>query len=360
MAAKFGKMARVSAETWHWYLLHLVKKEVLMRRDIVIMALPLVLAACQGANSIPASSGAQGSSLILAGRATFSKPSVPDGKGPPFVPWIFVSNGEHGNVDVYKARTLKMISQCSCSGVGLAVNSLSGDLAVGTRSGTVTVWHVQNAQITQFATLNLSQGPYAVGLAFDKKGNLYAANADDNGIDFFASSEIRAGGGNPTRTLLTSHLTEAVYLAAGGNSLLADGYNVNGQPILVSVDTNTGADTIVQNVMSGTVPEGIVLDRHQNLILNDVGYNNTLAVFRKPWTGSPKSTFVYGSAQNGYYTGISLNKAQNVLWAASFSLPSPRYGVGNVQANSYPLGTAGRSSAGIVSEYYDSIAVDPQ
>jgi DNA-binding beta-propeller fold protein YncE len=333
-----------------------------MRRVIfTIMALPLILAACQGANSVPGSSGMQGSSLMLSGRATFSKPSVPDGKGPPFAPWIFASNGEQGNVDVYSAKTLKMISQCSCTGVGLAVDPLSGDLAVGTRSGTVTVWHVQNAQITLFATLTLSQGPYAVGLAFDKKGDLYAANADDNGIDFFKSSEIEAGGGGPARTLLTSHLTEAVYLAADDHSLLADGYNMNGQPILVSVNRKTGADTIVQNITSGTVPEGIVLDRDQNVILNTIGNDNTLAVFKKPWTGSPKSTFVYGSgAQNGYYTGISLNKGQNTLWAGSFSLPDPSHGVGSVQANSYPLGTVGRSSTGILSEFYDSIAVDPQ
>ncbi len=330
-----------------------------MRRIFMITALPLLLAACQGANSFRAPLPLNGERMP-AGRATFSKPDAHDG-GPPFVAWIFASNGQAGNVDVYSARMLKMISQCPCAGVGLAVDPLTGDLAVGTRSGTVTVWRVQSAQITLIATLNLSQGPYAVGLAFDKTGDLYAANAGDNGIDFFESSEIGAGGGSPTRTLLTSHLTDAVYLAANGRSLLADGYNMNGQPILVSVNTNTGADTIVQNIPSGTVPEGIVLDRDQNVILNTIGNNNTLAVFKKPWTGSPTSTFVYGSgAQNGYYTGISLNKAQNTLWAASFSLPVPSHGVGSVQANSYPLGTIGRSSTGILSEFYDSIAVDPQ
>jgi hypothetical protein len=332
-----------------------------MRRVIISMALPLALAACQGANSVPASSGVQTSSPMLLSRATFSKPDVAGGKGPPFVPWIFASNIEQGNVDVYSGKTLKMISQCPCTGVGLAVDPLSGDLAVGTRSGTVTVWHVQNAQITLFATLNLSQGPYAVGLAFDKKGDLYAANSGDNGIDFFESSEIKAGGGSPTRTLLTSHLAAAVYLAADGQSLLADGDNIYGQPILVSVNTNTGVDTIVQNILSGTVPEGIVLDRDQNLILNTIGNDNTLAVYKKPWTGSPKSTFVYGSgALNGYYTGISLNKAQNTLWAGSFSLPVRSHGFASVQANSYPLGTVGRSSNAILAEYYDSIAVDPQ
>jgi hypothetical protein len=331
-----------------------------MRRVITITAIPLLLAACQGTNPVlRAQQPFTGEQITV--RAYFSKPNASDGKGPPSATWIFASNGEVGNVDVYSAKTLKMISQCSCTGVGLAVDPQSGDLAVGTRSSTVTVWHVKNKAITLFATLNLSQGPYAIGLAFDKKGDLYAANAGDNVIDFFESSEIEAGGGGPTRTLVTSHLNEAEFLAADAHSLVADGYNSYGQPLLVSVNTHTGADTILQQIESGQLPEGIVFDRQQNLILNTVGNDNTLAVFEKPWSGPPTSTFVYGSgAENGYYTGISLNRSQNTLWAGSFTLPVPSHGFGSVQANSYPLGTIGRATTGIESEFYDSIAVDPQ
>jgi WD40 repeat protein len=331
-----------------------------MRRTILTTALPLLVAACQGPGAVPTSSGAFTAQQMPAVSARFSKPSAPDAKGPPSETWIFVSNGEEGNVDVYSAKTLKMISQCTCTGVGLAVDPRSGDLAVGTRSDTVTVWHVKSKQITLFATLNLSQGPYAIGLAFDKKGDLYAGNASANAIDFFTASEIENGGGTPARTLFTSHLNEVEYLAADAHGLLADGYNTYGQPLLVSVNTRTGADTILQQITSGTVPEGIVFDRQENLILNTIGDSNTLAVFKKPWGGSPTSTFVYGSAPNGYYTGISLNRPQNTLWAASFSLPDPRHGFGSVQANSYPLGSIGRSSISIESEFYDSIAVDPQ
>jgi DNA-binding beta-propeller fold protein YncE len=337
-----------------------------MRRVIAITALPLLVAACQGASSVPISTRPFGAERTLAermpaSRPIFSEPNAFDGKGPPSVTWIFASNGEVGNVDVYSAKTLKMISQCSCTGVGLAVNPQSGDLAVGTKSATVTVWHVKSKQITLFATLKLSQGPYSIGLAFDKNGDLYAANAGDDVIDFFESSEIQAGGGSPTRTLFTSHLNEVEYLAADAHKLLADGYNSYGQAILVSVNPRTGTDTILQNIASGQLPEGIVFDRQENLILNTIGDNNTLAVFKRPWNGSPMSTFVYGSgAVNGYYTGISLNRSQNTLWAGSFSLPVQSKGFGSVQANSYPLGSVGRSTAPIESEFYDSIAVDPQ
>lgn len=130
-----------------------------MRRVIIITALPLLVAACQGANTVPASTRSLASQRMPAVKSAFSGPDVPDGKGAPSVTWIFASNGEAGNVDVYSAKTLKMISQCSCTGVGLAVDPQSGDLAVGTKSATVTVWHVKSKQITLFATLNLSEGP---------------------------------------------------------------------------------------------------------------------------------------------------------------------------------------------------------
>lgn len=331
-----------------------------MRRLITILALPLSIAACQGTTTLraPLPFAAE---RVPATSSAFSKPNESDGKGPPSVTWIFASNGEAGNVDVYNAKTLKMISQCPCAGVGLAVNPTTGDLAVATKSATVTVWHVKSGAITQFATLNLSEGPYSIGLAFNKKGDLYAGNAGNNVIDYFSSSEIEGGGGAPVRTLFTSHLTEVYYVAATTKSLVADGPNLYGQPILVSVNRKTGADTILQNIGSGHLPEGIVFDLDENLIANIPGTDNTLAVYKKPWTGPPASTFVYGSGEtNGYYTGISLNQSQHTLWAASYTLLNQSHAVTSVQANSYPLGSAGRASTGVAGEFYDGIAVDPQ
>jgi hypothetical protein len=320
-----------------------------MHRLVPIAILPLLVSACQGAGPVPAR-GAP---------AVFSEAHGLDRASAPGTTWIFASNGEAGNVDVYSAKTLEMIAECPCTGVGLAVNTKSGDLAVGTRSSTVTVWHVSRKQIALYSTLHLSQGPDAIGIAFDRKGDLYAANAGDNVIDFFDATEIAAGGGSAARTLVTSHLNEVEYLAADAHGLLADGYDSNGQPLLVSVNTRTGADTVVQTIPSGTLPEGIAFDRNDDLILNTIGNANTLAVYKKPWTGAPSSTLVYGSgAENGYYTGIALDKSQHTLWAGSFTLPNPSHGVGSVQANSYPLKKIGRSSSGIASEFYDSVAVD--
>ena len=334
-----------------------------MRRYFLLGALPLVMAACQAGGSGPtlspmAHENAARPAMTI---ATFSKPKVPDLEGPPRKSWIFASNGFSANVDVYSESTLKMISTCPCTGMGLAVDPTSGDLAVGSRSGVVTVWRVSGKGITQFATLQLSQGPYAVGLSYDDNGNLYAGNVGQPVVDFFAASLIAAGGGSPTRSVPTSNLQNIYYLATHGKKLLADGYDEHGQPILVSVNVTAGGDTVLQKLSNfGTLAEGIAIDRTGHLIVNAAGNANMLLLFDKPWTGSPVATVPYGNGGNQYYTALSFNKQQNTLWAGNYFLQTVRTADTNVQANSYPLGSLGNATAPILNEYYDSVALDPQ
>lgn len=327
-------------------------------------ALPILITACAAGGSGPQTSPVTVTAPLANAAArneTFSKPADTDGLGPPKKSWIFASNGEAANVEVYDEATLKHISTCACTGVGLAVDPTSGDLAVGSRSDAVTVWHVSGKGIKQFATLRLSQGPYAIGLAYDDLGNLYAGNVGENVIDFFSATLIGAGGGSPTRSIPTSNLAQIYYLAAPGKKLLADGYDMNGQPILVSVNLQSGGDRVLQKLSTfGTLAEGIAVDTRQRLIVNAAGNANMLLVFKKPWTGSPIATFPYGSGGMAYYTGISLNKPQNTLWAANYFLQNISHASTNVQANSYPLGTLGAATTAIPYEYFDSVALDPQ
>jgi hypothetical protein len=342
-------------------------------RRVLIAVLPFVVSACQGAGSVPAPSAVDssltqfraalpsvaGDARAVQGRAVFSTPQVAEAHKR--LSWLFASNGEGGNIDVYDQRTFKMVSTCPCTGVGVAVQPKTGVLAVGSRSSAITLWHVTRAAITQFGTLKLSQGPYSIGIAFDARGNLYAGNAGDNVIDVFTAAEVKSGTGAPVRSLFTTNLNEVDYLAATGTSLVADGYNQNGQPIIVSVNTQTGADTVLQMPASGTIPYGIVFDRKQNLIFNNAGNTDTIFVYAKPWNGAPTVSFVYGNgASNGYYSGISLNAAQTTLWAANYTLLNPSHAVANVQANSYPLGKVGSGSVGVAFGFYDSIAAWPQ
>jgi hypothetical protein len=347
-----------------------------VRRLHALVLLPVLLTACQGAASLPGSQAVSNSPAARAraglpavanwsrsarGAAVFSTPRAmqPDGAHP--VNWIFAADAEFGNVDVYDATTLALISECPCSGIGLAVDPKTGDLAVSATSGQISVWHVKK-KIVQFAALTLSAAPYAIGLVYDAKGDLYAADAGNDVIDFFTKSEIAAGGGSPARSLTTSNLNEAYYLVAPGKSLLADGYDQNGQPIVVSVDPLTGVDTIVQRLTPASqLAEGIATDLEQNLIVNSVGTPNNLLVFKKPWNRKAKTSFTYGAgAQTEYYTALSFDQTQDMLWAGNFMIPNISHGYTNVQANSYPLGTIGSASSQIEGEYYDSIAVDPQ
>lgn len=335
-----------------------------MRRYFALWALPFFVAACQAINSNPPalSPMMHGNVAAVVRSATFSTPIVPNLEGPPRNTWIFASNSFSSNVDVYSAKTLKMISSCPCSGIGLAVDPTTGDLAVSSRSGgIVTVWHVSAKAITQFATLQLSQGFYAVGLAYDHKGDLYAGNVGQPVVDFYSASEIAAGGGSPIRSVTLSNLQDIFYLAAPGSSLLADGYDMNGLPILVSVNLTSGGDTVLQKLEQyGTLAEGIVVDTHGHLIVNSAGNSNALLVFNKPWTGAPVSSFPYGDGGNSYYTALSLNKKQDTVWAGNYFLVTVRRADTDLQANSYPLGSLGNATTAIPNEYYDSIAVDPQ
>lgn len=335
-----------------------------MLRFFMLGALPFLITACTATETAPQTNPLISNARLgqaIAPNATFSKPTAPDGQGPPKKSWIFASNGQGANVEVYDEATLKLISTCACTGVGLAVDPTTGDLAVGSRSDAVTVWHVSGKGIKQFATLTLSQGPYAIGLAYDHDGNLYAGNVGQNVIDFYSSTLIASGGGSPTRSIPTSNLTEIYYLAAPGKKLLADGYDMNGQPILVSVNLQSGGDTVLQKLSTfGTLAEGIAVDSRQRLIVNAAGNANMLLVFKKPWTGSPVATFPYGSGGMAYYTGISLNKSQHTIWAGNYFEQNISHASTDVQANSYPLGSVGKSTAAIPNEFFDSVALDPQ
>jgi hypothetical protein len=309
---------------------------------------------------------------IVPATGAFTKPRTSIGPRPPITSWIFASSGYFGEVDVYNEGSLEQVSYCTCGGAGLAVDPRNGNLAVGVYDApTVTVWHVAGAAITQFATLNLSadnpgQTPYPLGIAFDKKGDLYASHWETNKIDVFSAGEIKAGGGDPVRTILTHNLQKTYYIAAEGRVLVADGYSSTGATVLVKVDPETGADVVLQTIATSgeSEPFGIAFDRKQNLIFNEVTYRtSTLITFKRPWTGQPTSSFKYGygdGSEYSYYGGISLNQPQDKIWGANVFEPYISEQLSDVQEVSYPLGRVGLSSDPLDDEFYISVALDPQ
>ncbi len=281
--------------------------------------------------------------------------------------WIFASDVITGNVDAYDESTGAQVSQCAgCGGWGLAVDTTTGDLAIGTEAGSVTVWHVTASGITQYATLSLSQGASgaaAYGLAFDQKGDLYAGNWPSNAIDVFDAATIAGGGGSATRTLYSKAFGSIYFLATDGKTLLADGLDPTmNNDLLAKIDTKKGRAKILQTIVnsSGGYPGGLAVDAKHNLIVNN--QYGTLSTFARPWTGAATSSFAYNWPYNSY-TAISLDAAQTTVWAANLffqTVSGNNYVFTAAQANGYPLGTLGiATSPAYQDEEYVGVALDP-
>ncbi len=276
--------------------------------------------------------------------------------------YIIGSDLETGSVDVYDEKSGNLLYQCAgCGGWGLAVNRATGDLAIGTNKGTVTVWHVSASALTQYAKLTLSQeanGAHATGVAFDSAGNLFAVDWPSNAIDVFPKSEIALGKGVPKRTLVASAFADVYYLATDGDTLLADGYDPAMNDIVATVDTKTGNDTLLQTIANsnGGFPGGLALDVHHTLIVNN--QYGTITTYASPWKGAASSTFSYGFP-NFDYIPISLDRAQTTLWAGNLFYVSGELYT-DAQANSYPLGSLGATTTPMFQEEYLGLALDPQ
>jgi hypothetical protein len=277
--------------------------------------------------------------------------------------WIFASDVDTGNVDVYDESDGTQLSQCAnCAGFGLAVDRKNDDLAMGTNKGTVTVWHVAVSGMTEYAKLTLSgqaAGAIASSVAFDNVGNLYAVDWPSNEIDVFAAKDIKTGKDvAPKRTIAPPDFADVYFLATDGPALYACGYNNAMQDIVASVDGKNGQDEVLQTVTNSTggFPGGIALDAEHNLIVNN--QYGTITTYAPPYTGAAVSTFSYGFPYWDYVP-ISLDHSQKTLWAGNtFYVSGSLYT--DAQANSYPLGSLGVATAPYLQEEYFGLALDPQ
>jgi hypothetical protein len=276
--------------------------------------------------------------------------------------YMIASDIETSSVDVYDETSGSLLYQCAgCGGWGLAVNRGTGDVAIGTNKGTVTVWHVSASALTLYAKMTLSQGvngARATGVAYDSGGNLYAVDWPSNAIDVFPKNEIKLGKGLPKRTIVAPAFADVYYLATDGDTLLADGYDPAMNDIVATVDTKTGNDALLQTISNshGGFPGGLAIDAHDTLIVNN--QYGTITTYASPWTGAATSTLSYGFPSFDYIP-ISLDRAQTTLWAGNLFYEKGQLYT-DVQANSYPLSTLGTSTAPMFQEEYLGLALDPQ
>jgi hypothetical protein len=303
---------------------------------------------------------------MSAGPAVFSKPDVPDRAGPPTRSWLLVA--DDNSIVVFDAKSFHVISTCSCGGGPIAVNPTTYDMAGTLSNSKIGVWHVNANAITQFATLTLSQDDteYPEAIAYDEKGDLYSTHGVDNYIDFFSAAEIQAGGGSPSRTFRANDLVRAYAMAIHGKHMALGGdLGASGTVLIDSIDLSNGSEQIEQ-ALNGPYFAGMVLDRHNTLLLNLIGYPNnidgSLVAFAYPWSGSPSQAWEYSDGDDyEVYNGISLNKKQDEVYSTAYDSPYISEYYGYVSSSTYPtLGGGGGSSRAVEYAGYGSIAVDPQ
>ena len=252
---------------------------------------------------------------------------------------LFISASMSGSVYAYDLREQQQIWGCShCGGYGLATDPLDGNVAVATyedySTPIVQVYTVntQHVGLTGTFTINNNDAQYALGLAFDAKGNLYASVTPSNQIVEFYASTIASRTGNPDRTYTLPDLAQADYIATDGDKVVVDGVSKNND--FIAVELTRKGDKVLNDYGSLTqktgVPGGIAIDAKHNLTVNN--QYGTLATYAAPWTGKPTATLNWNPAQNDY-TGIALDPTQTALYASDFSSEYDGIGIGNT----YPL-----------------------
>jgi hypothetical protein len=279
--------------------------------------------------------------------------------------YLFLSGSATGNVDAYDTSTGGFLGECQgCGGWGLATDGKNGDVAMASAGGVVTVWHVTNTLLTPYATLTLSGGGSwnALGMAFDRAGNLYATDYPGASVDEFQAATIAAGGGGADHTYALPGFTTAYYVTGVGPNLLVDGWD-SGYNFVVAdlvIKGAAGKLTVLQNLgtlSNGTgFPGGLSIDKHEALLV-DNQYAGTVSTFAKPWTGAPTSMLSWGHVPDDY-TGIVLDQLKDTLWAADIytsGSATTSFGV----ANSYPLGSIGFTTAPPVNDEYVAVTVSP-
>jgi streptogramin lyase len=145
---------------------------------------------------------------------------------------------------------------------GIALNS-SGDLFVTTNSNTIERFAANGADLGIFASTGIN---FAMGLAFDQSGNLYAANFASNTVEKFAPDGTDLGVfANVIRpTGLAIDLAGNLYVANSENTIAR--FSPEGAPLasFISLFLNN--------------PEGLALDSLGNLYVANNG-SNTIEVF---------------------------------------------------------------------------------
>jgi len=321
-----------------------------VKRGLVFVSLLAGLAGCSAGGQLAALRSAP---LAFTQKFEFANGSA----GKRISHYVFLNGTTSGNVYAYDADTGALAAVCTLcgGGAGLTTDRRSGDIAIGTFAGTVTVWHVRGLELTRYATLTLTSGSYTIGIAFDSRGNLYAV--DDPAfdvIDVFSASTIASGGGPASATFFPRDVSSANYLLGDGTDLLLSGYRgAESIGARLSGDGGWRLKAGIFKRFGKLGGGGFALDAGRNLIVSDG--RDTLSVFRSPWTGKPSKISSLGFQAQG----IALDTSGTKLWATEL-IPG-KYGasLSNAVALDYPKLAGAALRTAPVEDLFLDIALSP-
>jgi hypothetical protein len=291
--------------------------------------------------------------------------------------YVFTSDDMTGNVYEYcedvppPPFNTPWCTNPGIGGGGLAVSlgpiPLGGSqaLAVSTKNGTITIYHVNPSAFPPPGCANnivalgppgkLILGPpnantIALGMCFDDLGGLYATKYNVGGpatneIDYFTAGEVAGAGGGPTPSYLAFTYNPAnkpflgYYLAcdydpAGDNYVMVDGTDANNnvdvaQFTPVNLSPNT---TVSWNLgpFGPNFPGGMALNTIDYLLVSDTTAGTLLSFDPlEPWNDAPGVCIVQGFPANEYFP-IAFDRDQNEVWVGN-------YFPGSGQTNALPV-----------------------
>ena len=274
--------------------------------------------------------------------------------------FIFASDNEYGNLDVFSGApnpsTIASIS--GWGGWGLASSghkdfaTFSSNCNCGIQYGYITE---TSGVVSVFETNELvPSGAYygdpTLGIAIDKKGDVYAGNWPTNCIDLWKASSIaryRGYGIFPDATFCSSQLSEIYYLGAGKDAIYATGWVNCGSSCfhegLDAIRLDLSGEQLTQsNIVNASgcgFPGGVaVTDENEVYVDNQCG---TITGYKKG-KGNANQSIGFDYPYDNY-SQINLDSKDKNLWAAD-RIHSRTVSYSAIAADSVPLGSGGRNS----------------
>jgi hypothetical protein len=284
---------------------------------------------------------------------------------------VVASANTYYNLDIFNGAPSPSYIETVSGVAGWGVASYGKDtLAWGSTAYGILVgnFSVSGSTLTLNETAQLTpsefkKGYQALGIAYDRKGDLYGDDWPGACVDKWKKSTIAGYSGTalpPDQTFCSSQLVELYYLGIGKTAIYASGYDSSENSALDTIALNLSSEKITEdpiNNPNGGFPGGVAVTKHNEVYVND--QLGTIYGF-KNGTGSANQSVNWGYDPNDY-SDINLDSSQKNLWAANLNFGSGE--IPQIEDNSVPLKsvqTEGANGPESYEEYLGIAAVSAQ